>query len=516
MGREASDSAILLQSLPCRDELGVKLVNYAHHTVAGEASGPVGGAPRRLGARVFTAADQLAFAEASRDVNPMHMDAVAARRLLSGRQVVHGIHTVLQALDLWQWVAEGPPASVRCSFDQPINVGDCVEFWQVDEADWSSVRAVVDGVVCTEMVLETRGAAVAVAAPPVAGAQALPLLPTPLDEDPASQVGRCLRLGPWGEALAAAYPQAARILTPEAVAALARLSYFVGMVCPGLHSVFSSLQFEPAPAAPSTDLVLQVTRYDPRFRLFIVNYDGPIRGSLRAFVRPPPQPQPSTRSLIARVRAGEFKDSRSLIVGGSRGLGEIVAKLLAAGGGDVLVSYAQGREDALRVAQDIAAAGRGSCEALPLDLNAAGFESLAIDGELSAVYYFATPRIYRKKAALFDPALFAEFSRFYLERFGQLCHWLEGRATGPKVRVYLPSTVFIAERPKGMTEYAMVKAAAEVLAEDLNRSLHRVEVVCRRLPRLATDQTASVQGVSADSNVESLLPILREITAAAS
>ena len=52
-----------------------------------------------LGSRVFTQDDQQFFAAISRDRNPMHVDAVAARRLMTGHQVVHGIHTVLWALD---------------------------------------------------------------------------------------------------------------------------------------------------------------------------------------------------------------------------------------------------------------------------------------------------------------------------------------------------------------------------------------------------------------------------------
>ncbi len=51
--------------------------------------------------RTFTSEDQIAFAELSGDYNPLHMDAVASRRMLFGSQVVHGIHTLLWALDCY-------------------------------------------------------------------------------------------------------------------------------------------------------------------------------------------------------------------------------------------------------------------------------------------------------------------------------------------------------------------------------------------------------------------------------
>ena len=62
-----------------------------------------------------------------------------------------------------------------------------------------------------------------------------------------------------------------------------------------------------------------------------------------------------------------------------------------------------------------------------------------------------------------------------------------------------------------MTEYAMAKAAAEILVEDLNRSLKNVRVVASRLPRLATDQTASIMKIATDSNLDALLPVVRDL-----
>jgi hypothetical protein len=93
--------------------------------------------------------------------------------------------------------------------------------------------------------------------------------------------------------------------------------------------------------------------------------------------------------------------------------------------------------------------------------------------------------------------------------------WLEKGARGRRIKVYLPSTVAISERPLGMTEYTMAKASAEVLAADLNRSLQNVTIVSSRLPRLPTDQTASILQVPPQSVLEVLLPIVRGMKSAA-
>jgi hypothetical protein len=62
-----------------------------------------------------------------------------------------------------------------------------------------------------------------------------------------------------------------------------------------------------------------------------------------------------------------------------------------------------------------------------------------------------------------------------------------------------------------MTEYAMSKAAGEVLCADLAQHLRGVTIIARRLPRIATDQTVSLVPMAAASASEVMLPIVREL-----
>jgi len=474
-------------------------------------------AARPLGEKTFGEADQRDFAAASLDVNPMHMDAVAARRLISGRPVVHGIHLLLHALDRCGLTGNGLLAGqLSCSFANPVSVGDTVVFEQTEGDQRTTVSASVDGLVCCEIVITSapRAAAALVDRP----TRALGTLHAPLDEAPDSQTASTFEL-PLHDApaapLAARFPRAAALLGGDTLRALTATSYFVGMVCPGLHSVYSSIAFSPA-AAGGERLRLQVLKYDPRFRLFVVAFDGPVRGELRAFLRPPPQPQAGIGEVAERVGAGEFAGTRSLVVGGSRGLGEITAKILAAGGGDVVITHASGGADARAVAAAINAFGRGRCETLALDLERPLAVPAIDPASLQAAYYYATPRIYTKRVQTFERSAFDAFASFYLQRFYELCRWLEAVERPTPAQVYLPSTVFIDERPKGMTEYAMAKAAAEVLADDINRTFSRVRVRHTRLPRLATDQTSSILGIKPGSNLDALLPVVRQMSSAIS
>jgi len=470
--------------------------------------------PGPLSDKTFSDADQQRFAAASGDFNPMHVDAVAARRLLSGRQVVHGIHVLMHALERHR-PDPGPGATEWvCNFANPVSVGDRVEFARSERDGRCVSTASVDGLVCAEIVCEPEVEGLAPVLAVEQPARVVPPLTRPLDEVPGSQGNTLIELPLPQADLEAEFPRAASLLGLEGLRALAACSTFVGMVCPGLHSVFSSLRFTSV-ARGSGAMRFRVRKYDSRFHLFIVDFVGPIRGELRAFVRPPPQPQPAMPEIITRVAAEEFRGSRSLVVGGSRGLGESTAKILAAGGGDVVISYAAGEADARAVAAEINATGRGACDVLALDLQQPIPTQLLSGTHFDAVYFFATPRIYAKRAETFDRQAFDAFVNFYLQRFYELCRALEQAGRGKTV-VYLPSTVFIDERPKGMTEYAMAKAAAEVLADDVNRSFARVRVLRTRLPRLATDQTSSILDMKLESNLDALLPVVRQMSNAIS
>jgi len=81
-----------------------------------------------LGEKHFTSEDQLRFAALSGDRNPMHLDPVFARRTQFGRQVVHGIHTLLWGLDQFFAGTDLPrPTSLKVRFAKPAFVGDAVQ-----------------------------------------------------------------------------------------------------------------------------------------------------------------------------------------------------------------------------------------------------------------------------------------------------------------------------------------------------------------------------------------------------
>ncbi len=480
----------------------------------------------KMAERIFSAEDQDVFARLSGDRNPMHMDALAARRTQAGAPVVHGMHLLLWSLNAL--LNEHPDlrnvSRIRAQFQKFVLVGEqaAVELVSIkaNTARWTV--SVDGGVRCKFSVSfadveasESCPDEQAEGRPESVSAANLTAPVIPLELSLTGLMGRTDVIPiPAADEIAALYPAAARGMGAIRMASLATTSTLVGMVCPGLHSIYGELSVEAAPLAVSRGVLgvlrSSVVETDERFRTVSMEIEGGgWTGRVEAFLRTPPVMQPSMEALRGRFPADVFAGVRALIVGGSRGLGELTAKLLATGGAEIWITYRNGRDDAEQVAKEIGD-GRGRCSVLHWD--ATSEPGLLLEQMAEApthLYYFATPSIFRPQARVYQPERLQQFLTVYVDGFWTLVQ--ATRQRNPAVSVYYPSSVFVSDRPQGMTEYSMAKAAGEVLCADINAQLAPTRVVMTRLPRLATDQTASVTAVETESAVEAMAQVIWEM-----
>ncbi len=465
--------------------------------------------------RRFTLTDQQRFAALSGDYNPMHLDPQAARRLLLGEVAVHGIHLVLWAMEslLAAGVRLPALASLRAHFDQPAGLErDVALRWQTS-GEQTAVTA--EGAAGRLMRLALRPAA------PLDQAWDGPRALAPLAcqahdmADLAAAAGSLPLVLPAD--FAHLFPHLAAGFSPLQSAILLATTRLVGMVCPGLHSIYTglSLRFTPELRAVRT-LDYAVSRADARVRLVDIALLGPgLRGRLETLLRPEPVAQPGFAELRTAVPPGSFASQRALVIGGARGLGELTAKLLATGGADVTITYLHGVDDAARVIAEAAAAGH-VLRALRFDIAAPPADAPPPPpGGFTHAYYFATPRIIPRvasgSAAGFVAASFAHYLDYYVTGFVRCLEWLRSRAV-PDLCVWYPSSVFVEQAPPGLAEYAAAKACGEALCAHLTARFPPVQVHVARLPRLATDQTQSLTGSGLADSVAILRGALLRLT----
>ena len=460
--------------------------------------------------RRFTIADQTLFEGLSGDANPMHMDAVAARRTQAGVPVVHGIHTLLWVLD--RLAAAGLPIArlrhVKVQFAKfvPLEQDTLIEVKHQDEAG-ARVAVVTAGLPAVVIALKfgTRQAGTAL---PEARPIPHPGTPAALSLPEMETAGGVLTAPVPAAAFASAFPHAAAALPARTLSGLAQTSRLVGMVCPGLHSIYAGLALDlTEPGSGAEGIAFHVTKVDERFRLVDMAVEGDgLVGKVTVFARHAPVAPPDMAELARHVVPGEFAGTAALVAGGSRGLGAVTAMLLAAGGARVTITYARGRQDAEDVQRAIDdACGPGTCAVLAYDAAQQAAPQLTpAAGGPTQLYYFPTPPIFLQKQDVFVPAIYHNFSRVYVDAFHECCQAVQSSCR----TVFYPSSVAVTLRPAGMLEYAMAKAAGEMLCAEMqeNGGWH---VVQNRLPRILTDQTATVAQVESADAVTTMLPLVR-------
>ncbi len=188
----------------------------------------------------FTPADQRRFARRSGDHNPIHLDASAARRIVAGEPIVHGVHLLLRMLEAHFGARRATVrqrVSISIAFLQPAIVGERIRFARDSEGRLTAETA--DGgatlAVATIARIEGDGASVGRRSDRARAAKPprTPMIRTAADIDGAAGA---IALPPAAP-LARAFPRTARALGAEVVAAVAGLSALVGMECPGRDSL---------------------------------------------------------------------------------------------------------------------------------------------------------------------------------------------------------------------------------------------------------------------------------------
>ncbi|MEP2628922.1 MAG: SDR family NAD(P)-dependent oxidoreductase [Rhizobiaceae bacterium] len=313
-----------------------------------------------------------------------------------------------------------------------------------------------------------------------------------------------------GAELSEKYPDLARVVCPLQIAQIIATSRLVGMQLPGLHSLYNGLSVEfsqSEPDAPS-ELTYQTLRYLPRYkRLKLSLASAGLTGTLEASVRPTPITQPKMAHITNLVQSKAWKSKRAIVIGGSRGLGEAAAKILAAAGAEVLITYLAGENDANAVAEDIRSAG-GCAEVLRYDVlkpNEPDFKKLAAFGP-DLVCYFATPKILLNTSG-FSESKHDFYAQYFVTGMWNLVTGFLGANTGP-FRLFNPSTNYIDNVVPGALEYAMAKADSEVLCNYMAEEFNNVSCCSRRLPPIKTDQSVSLLHKEVGDAVSELLPIL--------
>lgn len=460
--------------------------------------------------RTFTLADLTAFAELSGDFNPLHTDPVAARRTQFGECVTHGVFVLMWALDSLQ--AQGGSkkqwAKISAKFLRPVLTGLKVMATAKEKSHGEISLTVSEAgrvllqcdVAWTEPTAGKKKSGARNEIPPRE-------IPAQSQIKTKSTTGEAIDLfwpDKFGKQL---FPALAATQLSDSLAALLASTRVIGMKVPGEHSIFLQLEiiFAPHPeiTRPFTYRVAEYRKSSQRLGVAIAGSAG--CGILWALVRPAPVAQPDMTAVKQKIPAGRFRGRRVIVIGGSRGLGEIAAKVLAAGGAEVALSYRLGGDDANWVVADITAQG-GKAIAFQLDTAGTDWEKnlTANCAQFNHLCYFATPPIVGGDGSTFNTELFEKFCDVYVAGLVNVAQWLAKQNAG-QFALFNASTVYVESPPLRNLEYAAAKAASEVCCRWLAAAHPKARIYAAHFPRLNTDQTASFLIAGEHDNLETML-----------
>ncbi len=456
--------------------------------------------------RKFDDDDQRWFASASGDVNPIHVDADWAAVHFPGARVVHGQHVLLWALDAFARARPGAHlASIQATYVKPVVIGDWVEASL--SPDHKLMQLKVHGEVAVAVRVEFGGNAgrpeprfQSGVVPAAARARRVAEL---------AGLSGTVALPPLAQSLTTRFAALTEAVGGARVIGLAAISTLVGMDCPGLHSMLSNVVVRMDDAVDRGELAFRVRKFHEPMSLVEMDVNGMgISGTVSAFTARQPAPAAPDQALRAMVSPTEFRGQRPLVVGATSGLGYATARLLAAGGADpILTWHASPPNEIISAVRALGANGT----ALQIDAAApsqglAEIEASGWDG--AQLYYFATPRIFRRRVEPYQEQDFRDFVGVFVDGFYEIVRTFASREP---FTVFYPSSTAVEDSTAGLPEYADAKIMGERLCARMEEKTPGLKIVVARLPRTATRQTDTFLKVKSETPEAIMLPLIRAV-----
>jgi hypothetical protein len=453
--------------------------------------------------RTFLMSDQEIFGSFSADINPIHVDPVFARRTISGECIVHGIHGVMWALEYVLKKYNLHISRFEAEFLKPITLGQEV----VCSIDLEQGRILLEYEKTTFTRIQFTSSENLI--PQNIELQKIPRLLQAEDRTFSNCSSSATQMFGFSgdEALATIlFPKLIQSFGLVFVCELAATSEIVGMRIPGLHSLFSGIEVTYT-RSNNNHPVFKTIQADERIGLLNLSVEATsLTASVRAFFRTPPTESPTIFEIEKSILKNEFSGVRALIVGGSRGLGELTAKIISAGGGEVTITYHTGRSDAESVQKQINEFG-GVCNVAHLTADG---DFIIHASNFNQIYFFATPKIAAESASSDNSKIYESYHKVYVQAFERLCSVFVD--SDIKISVFYPSTTFLDSDKHSFPSYARAKLEGEELCEKIMKTTN-IKILAPRLPRLETDQTLSIYKSKFPDPVEVFLPYIREMTA---
>ena len=463
----------------------------------------------------FTLDDNQFFAELSGDYNPIHIDPIISRRYMFGEPIVHGMHVLFWSLESWLNEMKVPIKLefLKISFPKAVVLEKSVLLKVVNHDKQSIIEVKQNDILCAKIkILYTNNIVDNTNHINTNYINDNPQKKEPKEESLSDLRNSSGELKNYlkTDLFLKKFPILFKSTSTIHLASLLTATRLVGMHCPGLNSLISHMDFSLIKNEnENSNFGYIVSKIDERFNMLFIDVTAQnFNGKIKTFMRPSPVNQLKYIDVKSHLKKSEFKGQRVLVLGGSRGLGEMTTKILAAGGASVRFTYNRGLEEAIKIENEIISNG-GKVKKIKLDVTKfSDFKSIIDDAWIPThCYYFPTPFIFSGVKGVFSENLFNQFNTVYISSFMKIISFLREKGT---LNYFYPSSTAIDEMPDNMVEYTISKYSAQKMCEFIRKNDPSIKIELYDFPRMETDQTVSFLPVKNHDPLQISLSYIRE------
>lgn len=460
----------------------------------------------------FSSTDQQIFSEVSGDRNPIHLNPSWAEKVFPGKIVVFGVLIVLRVLEELSLVS--PFLCLKVKFIKPVFQGEEVSFTCTQMDDGIEIKVFIEKDVAIKIQL-LSAASVSFRNSDLDQTTS-PVKPSECEEltfDQIRKASGAVKVTDSAMYIESLFPNCCRQIGLNTVQGLLALSQVIGMRCPGRRGLFSSFK-----------LMIQTKIIKNSFLSYKCVYANKSLGFSRLeFTGYGIEGVAEAYFTLSKVRSLEvppqstclkYTNSNALIVGGS-GLGHACALLLANGGAKVCVTSRSIPDKGTPISPLLCNYRNLTNQTLDVTDATSLYKFMDnINEEIRSVYYFPTPRIFRRRLKTLSEDDTYEFMNLYVFSFVRLIESLYvAKKCSRDVSIFYPSSIAIEEANPDLFEYYISKLAGEEACSLLKKKYPQMNIVVVRLPRLETGQTNSFIQTSSSDNLNCLAEIVKVIEA---
>lgn len=430
---------------------------------------------KKIGDKIYKNKDQIEFAKISKDYNDIHIKKNIARKLIFGQQIVHGVNILITALKLLKNYNK-KIRIIKCEFIEPVFLYKKITFFKIENNSNTTILVKSNKEIKTIIYINNDM--------------------HNIDKNESikfdsSKKNKKILINRNKFFLPKNYLCLKKFFSKEQIKEILSLSFFVGIIYPGKYSLISSLHINfRKKLIANSNICFSVMKIDKRINKSIIEFQGNITGNIFAFSYKIPIFK-NIKKLKKKIEPiNLLKNKNSLIIGGSRGLGEITSKILSILGSKIYLTYYMGKIEATKIKNDIQKIVKNDCKIIKLNMFDKKFITKIKDfSNIDYIFYFASPKILNSN--FFDIKLFYNYKKIYCDNFYKMCKILNIKAK-KKIKVFYPSTIFLDYKIKKFKEYLKAKSLGEKIIKKINKQFKNINICSIRLPEMNTSQNISI------------------------